>query len=227
MMRCQFILLKGSTYINPPFSYFHYNILGSLNGLVLLYGCQDHAICVCNPVTREYVELPKIKTDCDDDQYVHLFGYLPLTDEYKVVALHWRKLDFIEVAVCTLGCGNLWRIVGRLDYEISKYDGDRGVFANGPLHWVEKERGRVLAFDLTEEKFRESLSPPPWPLHRVRPLHALGDMSGIYIMFDQILECTCLNIWILEKKDDMEELVEHEPLGWISFTPFSQPWFNI
>lgn len=68
--------------------------------------------------------------------------------------------------------GDFWII------KISKSYNGPGVFANGALRWVDK-RGRVLTFDLTEEKFREPLSPPPSPHLGVTPFDTVGELDGV------------------------------------------------
>lgn len=109
--------------INPAFEnvdYFHY---GSVNGLIYPYKWRDHPSCICNPVTREYVMLPTPETSYGVNEHIHVssgFGYVSLTNEYKVVELYklWRDNASLKVAVYTLGSGKGWRCVGRfLDYK--------------------------------------------------------------------------------------------------------------
>ncbi|XP_026400309.1 putative F-box protein At3g10430 [Papaver somniferum] len=221
--------------INPQFENYHYYVLGSVNGLIYLYEWRVHTYYICNPVTREYVMLPKTSDDqygnlCYGcfcvNQYIHFgsgFGYDSLADEYKVVELYKlrRNTSFIKVGVYTLGSGKGWRIVGRLDYKICKFGAHGGVFGNGALHWVDKEGGRVLTFDLTEEKFHQPLSPPPSPCLGVMPFGTVGLLDGVlyYVTTHdyKIIEDRCLDIWLLRKKNDipdMKEQVENESLGW-------------
>lgn len=51
--------------INLTFPFVFYDIVGSFNGLACIYGRQYHEIygpaCICNPITRECVILPKCK----------------------------------------------------------------------------------------------------------------------------------------------------------------------
>lgn len=66
-------LVDGIRRINltPPFITAGHMVLGSFNGLVCLYGFKDYTTCICNPVTREYVMLPKFSRDLDPNQYIH------------------------------------------------------------------------------------------------------------------------------------------------------------
>lgn len=200
----------------PPFP-FSCEVLGSINGLICLYGYNGLTACICNPVTREYVMLPSIKRDCDDRQYNFCsngFGYLPLTNEYKVVVLYKREVDFADVAVYILGSSNGWKNVGRLESEFYNLFFHDGVFVNAALHWMDKRGGMVYVFDFAEEKFCEPISPPPFPPGRMWQHYtlALGVLDGVLyfsIRYDcQITGCPCSDIWLLKKQ------VGNESLGW-------------
>ncbi|XP_026443271.1 F-box protein At3g07870-like isoform X2 [Papaver somniferum] len=222
--------------LTPPYRSHEIKVLGSFNGLVCLHGWDDHYFyCICNPVTKEYVMLPKIEKDypVHDVKWSRGFGYLPLTNEYKVVQFMVRKeykfpesVVFTEAFVYTLGSGNGWRNVGRLDYEgCYMYDGCRvyaefGVFLNGVLHWAHIEGGKVLTLDLAEEKL-EYLSPPPLPLdggNRYRYSMGVLDRVLYYAMsqatrdFSQT-ESTYCDIWLLKNNNDISD-AEQEHLGW-------------
>ncbi|XP_026423457.1 putative F-box protein At3g10430 [Papaver somniferum] len=197
--------------LTPPFTSYHYKVLGSFNGLVCLYGYQNY--CICNPMTRESVMLPKFK---NDDQYIHYssgFGYLPLTNEYKVVEFYklGREPNFVEAAVYTLGSGEGWRNVGRFDGtgEVCVED---NVSVNGALHWVDYVGGWIYIFDLTEEKFREHVSPPPLPPDFMWYNFSIGvygvDLYYAIRYFCRNTECSWTDIWLQNKKND------DEPLGW-------------
>ncbi|XP_026398394.1 F-box protein At3g07870-like [Papaver somniferum] len=215
--------------INPPFR-FSYRVVGSLNGLICLYEYKYDIACICNPLTKEYVLLPKVDYDHEFSHWSIGFGYNASTNEYKVVELYKLRgeIGFMEVAVYTLGNGKGWRYVGRLDTKFFNICYGDGVFAYGALHWMDKKGERVFVFNLTKEKFGEKLSPPHFPpasswLHlppaRRRPVYTMGD-------FGEDLCCTiryyshmrtCLDIWLLRKRNDnpdMKEQVEHAPLFW-------------
>ncbi|XP_026420477.1 F-box protein At2g40925-like [Papaver somniferum] len=165
---------------------FSCEVLGSINGLICLYGYDGLTACICNPVTRENVMLPSIKTDC----------------------------DIVNVAVYTLGSSNGWKNVGMLESEFCDLFFHHGVFVNGALHWMDKRGGMVYVFDLAEEKFREPISPPTFPPGRMWQHYtlALGVLDGVLyfsIRYDcQITGCPCSYIWLLKKQ------VGNESLGW-------------
>ncbi|XP_026421098.1 putative F-box protein At1g32420 [Papaver somniferum] len=208
----------------PPFATSGYTFFGSINGLVCLSGYHDRSVCICNPVTKEYVKLPKFSRDSDSDQYfpwARGFGYLPLTNEYKFVESIRLKTDLsiVEVGVYTFGSGNGWRNVGRFDLKCGDTLIDNGVFVNGALYWVNKTGGVVFVFDLTEEKFREQISPHPKPTGWWHG-YSIGVLGGaLYYAIEhgyQLNESTS-DIWLLKGKNDshdMKEQVHQETLGW-------------
>ncbi|XP_026421789.1 F-box/kelch-repeat protein At3g23880-like [Papaver somniferum] len=212
-----------------------YMVIGSFNGIVCLYK-SDHTSLICNPVTRNYVVLPKFKGGCGEYVYCSSgFGYLPLTNQYKVVVLYKlrREPSFIEVAVYTLGSGKGWRNVWRSGFPFRLCYNETGVYANGALHWKENdEKGRVLVFDLTEEKFRQCLSPPPAPPkpeEGMRLNYFIGQLGGVlYCSIYYFMSDIHSDIWLLNEKEDigdMKDQVEHEPLAWskLFFCPGKEP----
>ncbi|XP_026433714.1 uncharacterized protein LOC113331185 [Papaver somniferum] len=201
-------------------------LLGSFNGLVCLYGLEDYTACLCNPVTKEYVMLPTIKRDFDDDEYIHYltgFGFLTTTHEYKVVEMYKLKtdLDVLLVGAYTVGSGNGWISVGRLDTKFIKVNEGVGVYVNETLHWMDKHRGTILVFDLIKEKFSEYLSPPPLSPYSTQYDCTLGDLGVVLYYavesnFD-IEEGPCFDVWLLNEKNDirdMKEQARQEPLCW-------------
>ncbi|XP_026420382.1 putative F-box protein At1g32420 [Papaver somniferum] len=204
--------------LTPPFPD-PYKFIGSFNGLVCLYDCHNHTACICNPLTREYVLLPSVNRDCDRHWIYRSsgFGYLPLTNEYKVVELYKlsAESDFIEVAVYTLGGGNGWKNVGRLDSKSFNIETSRCVFVNGALLWKTAIEGRVMAFDLAEEKFRKHITPPPLPQDYM--YCTTGEVGGVLCYETRHYLSSSSNIWLLKEKNnnlDMKEQVEDEPLCW-------------
>ncbi|XP_026387391.1 F-box protein At3g07870-like [Papaver somniferum] len=197
-----------------------YKVVGSINGLVFFYGYKDEIGCVCNPVTKESVMIPKISRDCHNHYNTRAigFGYLPLTDEYKVVGLYdTRDFGCLEVAVYTLGSANKWRKAERLCAAVALYV--YGKFAYGALYWRDVNTGSVFAFDLTEEKFSEHLRPPTLLQNGAWVNHTLGVLDGVlyYAIRDKRQVDKCFEIWLLRKKNDiahMKQQGEHELLGW-------------
>ncbi|KAH6774974.1 hypothetical protein C2S52_012535 [Perilla frutescens var. hirtella] len=162
-------------FISHPHS--HPSIQGSANGLLLLWDVSsnnpDSSLYVCNPITREYIELHShqelVKT-----KITYGFGVSKITGQHKVVSIsHERKDDQRknekqlikkpECRVYTLGTQSSWRSTASgaaLDYSCLTF----GVFLNGNLHWLvsDLEGCRwISCFDLETERFSSLLPAPP------------------------------------------------------------------
>lgn len=209
----------------PPFR--DAKIVGSSNGLLCLTGTPS--ICICNPITREQIMLPEIKTQyCDNHEHcmwANGFGYLSSTNEYKVVAIHASSEPiFIDVQIYTLGSRSGWRNLGRFDMDLcqSSYAFlPQGVFANGALYWVSGDLEMIVTFDLTQEKFCENLSPPPVPPNGFWTWNTIGVLDGcLYVAVWQLVEgdeTEWFDIWLLKKKNDnhgMKERERYQSFGW-------------
>ncbi|XP_026420002.1 putative F-box protein At3g10430 [Papaver somniferum] len=106
--------IRRITRINFTPPVWRFNFVGSCNGLICLLWYSS--VCICNPITKEYVMLPEMeKSQCDTKYYSQVsgFGYVSSTTEYKFVRI--RKLDtgFVEGHIYTLGSGNGWRNLGK------------------------------------------------------------------------------------------------------------------
>ncbi|KAI3894780.1 hypothetical protein MKX03_023575 [Papaver bracteatum] len=132
----------------------------------------NEPLYVCNPMTREFVNLPRIlideKESNDGIHIVYGFGYHPIINKYKVVRIFYvgnpKNPTFKgHVQVYTLGSGSGWQSTGETDYYLwpEKYNvGDPvGVCVNGALHWPCAESADIVAFDLADEEFH--LLPTP------------------------------------------------------------------
>ncbi|OVA13637.1 F-box domain [Macleaya cordata] len=166
------------TIINHPVVKPTYALVGSCNGLIYFTLKQPYndPFYICNPITREYVILPRFNNSnlivggYPKGCMVWGFGYLPSTNEYKVVRIHlytnpyqpsgWYKHDEIDAQVYTLGSGSGWR---KIKYSsplpICKLLAPWGVLANGALYWL-GSGGKSFTFDLADEELRYFLSPP-------------------------------------------------------------------
>ncbi|GJY81703.1 F-box associated domain containing protein [Tanacetum coccineum] len=103
--------------------------VGSINGLVCLTenGNESDITYICNPVTREYMMLPKhIFFSERNESVIFGFGVGLVTGEYKVIRtllMHFRenpnleiyRPDLIQAKVYTLGTGK-WRQLGQVPY---------------------------------------------------------------------------------------------------------------
>ncbi|XP_076918370.1 F-box protein At3g07870-like [Bidens hawaiensis] len=140
--------------------------VGSVNGLVCLweFGPNHDNTYICNPITREYMILPRQKYYREGyAAIVYGFGAGLRTKEYKVMRVFQGDIPpnthLLEAEVYTLGTGQ-WRSLGRAPYCLNGYGGP---FLNGNAHWTVTEKDapeKICAFDFDKETFQLIPSPP-------------------------------------------------------------------
>ncbi|XP_026395477.1 F-box protein DOR-like [Papaver somniferum] len=196
-------------------------LIDSHNGLICLAGYPPRpaiigSVCICNPITREYVLLPQV-VDRFYDVWVTGFGYVSSSNEYKVVGMYNNlKEEFLEVYIYTLGSGNGWRNLGKFSTEYNPYPLHQGKFANGAIHWLSRNVEMIVAFDLAEEKFCEHLSPPPLPVDYNWDESRIGVWDG-FLWFGIGEEDEFYDIWQSKRKNDnhdMKQKEEHQSFCW-------------
>ncbi|XP_026460230.1 putative F-box protein At4g21240 [Papaver somniferum] len=141
-----------------------YKIRNSCNCLICFgvsYGdnCSLFDACICNPITKEYVALPKLEEGFTrNGRVMSGFGYLSLSDEYKVIRIYNEpeKPNVGLVDVYTLGSGRGWRNVGEFNREIVLFASRHGTFVNGAIYWI-NANGVIVVFDLVDENFLTKL----------------------------------------------------------------------
>ncbi|XP_047939466.1 F-box protein At1g47340-like [Salvia hispanica] len=130
-------------------------IQGSANGLLLLENPFIDHLYVCNPITREYVELHGLHTHPRGDCYG--FGVGKISGQHKVVYLNPKS----GCHVYTLGTGSSWRRVEAVP-SFNHCDKSVGAFVNGNLHWLVsngQERAYICCFDVETECFSTFSAP--------------------------------------------------------------------
>ncbi|XP_042006326.1 F-box protein At3g07870-like [Salvia splendens] len=183
-------------------------VVGSTNGLILVCGI-DARLCVCNPITSEYIKLPLQPAD----SHVVGFGVSKLSGQYKIIC---------GAHVYTLGRGGgCWRgIVGatgrlRLPWE-------NAVFFNGNLHWLtidSKENTLVCCFDLETELYSNFSLPPPdhiiyddgYPLY-LNGGYQLCVLDGRLCLCDIVQPCRTV-IWQMNTYGDANSWVKAYAVG--------------
>ncbi|XP_042010593.1 F-box protein DOR-like [Salvia splendens] len=134
-----------SYYVDAP--YVATYRIDSVNGLCLMRYGTANTLLVCNPITRQYVELPPQPTH----SFIFGFGVSKLSGKYKI--LYGDKSGSFHI--CTLG-EESWRRISdaTLAFPIANYD--TAAFLNGNLHWLASDcDGNILicCFDLETELF--------------------------------------------------------------------------
>ncbi|KAK9074103.1 hypothetical protein SSX86_006700 [Deinandra increscens subsp. villosa] len=145
--------------------------VGSVNGLICLweFGPNIDNTYICNPITREYLSLPRQKYYKDGHASIaYGFGVGLQTKEYKVIRTFQECIPpkpceasekrVREAEVYTLGMGQ-WRSLGHVPYWLS---GQRGQFLNGNAHWFvsdEDSPEKLCSFNIEKETFQLFPSP--------------------------------------------------------------------
>ncbi|KAK3000275.1 hypothetical protein RJ639_022805 [Escallonia herrerae] len=184
------------------------DLVGSINGLLCLADLElDETICICSPIVRQYVTLPKSKFKRGyPDIVVNAFGFSSVTGEYKVLRIfqerkdqdpRWSPSCKSEGEVYALGTGT-WRSIGHVPFLFTART--FGVLLNGNLHWDVNDidgSGLICSFDIEKEKFN-AMSPPKRN-DRSNELVNLGVLEGCLSM------STCQNavesdfvIWVMQ-----------------------------
>ncbi|KAL4318288.1 hypothetical protein GQ457_18G007840 [Hibiscus cannabinus] len=135
----------------------HGKLVASSNGLLCF--CNSSAIHICNPLTGDSVELPKLAAESG----VVGFGFNPTTKEYKVLDIIYQRKRLRsdshlapfqpKVRIFTLG-DSQWRSLGMAPYQFIERQSQ--VAVSGRLHWISQDlvKDRIISFDLTTEQFQ-------------------------------------------------------------------------
>ncbi|XP_022758955.1 F-box protein At3g07870-like isoform X2 [Durio zibethinus] len=163
----------------------HANLVGSCNGLLCF--CNSSQIHICNPLTKDAIELPKLLRDPGEVGILG-FGFSPTTKEYKLVEIVYQRRRPVyqrrrpifsthlaasnsfqsEVRILTLG-GSRWRSLGMVPYRFIRQPSQ--VMVCGRLHWIfqpakYKMENQIISFELTAEQFQEVPKPDCGSLDR-------------------------------------------------------------
>ncbi|XP_073146819.1 F-box/kelch-repeat protein At3g23880-like [Henckelia pumila] len=152
-------------------------IVGSVNGLLCLreYGNKVYdALYICNPITREYIALPRIEGGMVEypDSSEYGFGVSKISGQYKVVRnIHRHSNDpqKHECLVYTVGTRS-WRQVIQPGPPLGRHDLSCSLFLKGNLHgsvqdYCGSDDRFISCFDLESESFKPfpAFPPPPVP----------------------------------------------------------------
>ncbi|KAJ9551940.1 hypothetical protein OSB04_015985 [Centaurea solstitialis] len=181
--------------------------VGSINGLICIWHPGVDNVYVCNPITREYLTLPRSQNNEDGCGVIdYKFGVNSLTGEYKVLRIF--RVDFppypyvsgrpslLEAEVYTLGTSQ-WRSLGQVPY---RFGGFRGTFLNSYFHWEiyhEDAPGSIFTFDLDKETFQLFPSPPTEPGAMQKSTGNLGVLKGCLCRLD--IYAFDLEIWVMKQ----------------------------
>ncbi|XP_047944572.1 F-box protein CPR1-like isoform X2 [Salvia hispanica] len=165
----------------------------SVNGLLLLKDYFVNHLYVCNPVTREFIELREPHDLPWGDCYG--FGVGKISGKHKVVRLHPKS----GCHVYTLETGSSWRRVETPPSFSDWYSYD-SAFVNGNIHWiVSDKKHHIWCFDVETECFSIFSA----PIEAITgKLYTLGDCLCFYDV--EGLEEDNV-IWLLKEYEQVEK----------------------
>ncbi|KMT06818.1 hypothetical protein BVRB_7g159740 [Beta vulgaris subsp. vulgaris] len=147
-------------------------VLDSCNGLLLLEDHDRRLLCVVNPLTQEFISLPRSTNQVSKKGHksYYALGYSTKSDKYKVVRLVGNLRDaqggyyleyYWHVEVLTLGT-NKWRKIDGCDLVLQNGCIDEGpIMINGALYWLSHigHRNEIVRFEIELEEFKLIQSP--------------------------------------------------------------------
>ncbi|OVA01221.1 F-box domain [Macleaya cordata] len=197
-------------------------ILGPCNGLLCIISDKD-VICIWNPSTKEYKELPTLEqlefipTNLSTTRITYGFGYNCNIEDYKLVRIETFYApdpygNSSEVMVYSLR-SNSWKSIQDIPYDPSYGGRQPGVLVNGALHWIatrwigSKARKVVLvSFDIGDETFKEV--PPPEhfknkkfhknKLGSLRNCLNVGVLGGCLCVLCHLYKVIFVDVWVMK-----------------------------
>ncbi|OMO57908.1 hypothetical protein COLO4_35011 [Corchorus olitorius] len=187
-------------------------IIGSCNGLIALETNNGDAIVICNPTTRKIRVVPKPPTlpaSAEKNLVYYGFGYDPVSDDYKLVALIQRynkqnqRFDITNITteIFSLKTG-YWR---SSFHEAPCFPSlllkqlIQPIIVNNAWHLIIKHDRSItiVAFDLITERYREDV---PLPLLKNFAVMELGGcLSIISERYDINPRRTWYDIWVMKE----------------------------
>ncbi|XVE78350.1 hypothetical protein DITRI_Ditri13aG0137900 [Diplodiscus trichospermus] len=219
----------------PPL--LNFRLVSSCNGLLCLRASsRSFGLCVYNPFTRDYTELPKL-TKYPSHVGVLGFGFDPTTNKYKVVQISCDQRRIgrpfhviarsallqtqaattsIESSVHILTVGSpAWRNLGSLPFRCMWQRSQ--VLVNGKLHWVsypDRQKATELiitSFDLATEQFQDV--PRPDCINLTRRFDQLVVLRGCLAAVSYHDDNEQLEIWVMKEYGLNESWVKEFSIG--------------
>ncbi|GAA0165446.1 hypothetical protein LIER_20848 [Lithospermum erythrorhizon] len=218
--------------IQTPFSTDmpEFSVVGSCDGILCLVNSLfNDPICVYNPFTRQYRELPK-SVEFPNQEVMYGFGCHPVSKDYKIIKIIYlitpqtvvrslrrhRRRRFMqsEVQVFSLG-GQEWKSIAAIPYQLDHLSGVASL--NGRIHWVDHHavfRGLIVSFDFSDEEFRE-IRMPERNEQFTRSDYHLAVLRGCLSVAIPISARLGggLDIWIMKEYGVKESWVKHYKVG--------------
>ncbi|WCJ17867.1 F-box associated ubiquitination effector family protein [Euphorbia peplus] len=182
-----------------------YTVVNSCNGfLCLSESFHGKPVVVSNPITGEFINLPRITSVVGYEDYVDSgFGYSPKSNQYKVVRIFELSLPLergyqtiARLAQVHILGSRSWKNIESapcLDYKLSF-----PTYLNGAVHWfchrVDK-LSQMVSFDCEKECFLPFSLPPLKDPNKVNV--GLGVLEG-YLCICDSSTLTSICVWVMK-----------------------------
>ncbi|KAI4334809.1 hypothetical protein L6164_013517 [Bauhinia variegata] len=159
-------------------------VMCSFNGLICI-GSRTRLdpLKICNPVTRESLELPHSNFANRVEFHQVALGYDNITKRYKVVRSYKAVETWSRIEILTLG-ETIWKKFSTRNVFYERYG---PVFHDGAFHWTFYLYRQLVQFDLSTDGFHISpplfLAPFPQVLHYLSLLNVEG---RLLLTFDDL-----------------------------------------
>ncbi|XP_026444065.1 putative F-box protein At3g16210 isoform X1 [Papaver somniferum] len=159
------------------------DFVGASNGLIWIWlfdytGARD-SLCLWNPATREYKQIPNPSGEFNRHHVVlHNFCYDHKIDDYKLAICEAVYGGNSLLHVYTLA-SNSWKVGKKATYRFPYNMERRGVLVNADFHWlaVAEYKYFLLSLDISDESFKEMQLPKEF-LTTKDPHMVLGELEG-------------------------------------------------
>ncbi|XP_026416066.1 F-box/kelch-repeat protein At3g23880-like [Papaver somniferum] len=202
-------------------------ILGSCNGLICLgivtYDCDATRICIWNPTTKEYKQIPRCGSPSSDKNWSYAkygFGFDNNSDDYKVVRIPWDNYcESSVIQVYTMGSDS-WHEVQTIPYWLRWQERSSLPFFNGALHWLGyTTQGTSSDFIVSFELSNERLAQLPFPEKNRKDW---DDSEKVFTSVGVLRDCNCLNIGYTDDHIDIWVMQDYGvPESWTKRFTFS------
>ncbi|XP_062105812.1 F-box protein At3g07870-like [Humulus lupulus] len=192
----------------------NYNIVNSCKGLLCLSEhSRNDPVAVANPVTGEFVKLPRTCNDLDCKTFVDCgLGFSPKSKKFKVVRIFSGYTAVTErvvrqsygktvAEVHTLGTDSWRSVTGAVPYSFKKLAFP--TYINGALYAFcinNKESDCIVSFLFDNEQFEPVPLPPQWKWRPKRRNVSMGVLGVDQLCVCDTSDVETTKIWVM--KDD-------------------------
>ncbi|KAK6139828.1 hypothetical protein DH2020_026403 [Rehmannia glutinosa] len=164
--------------------------------------CCMHTLYVCNPSVRQIVRVPYHSNNAR--LYNIAFGYLPVSNEYKIVHMFFNGNEKMGCEIFSFRSGEnvgsgSWRRI--MDCPFSAWTDEYPMCINGTIYWAVSSGWKdksILCLDLEKEEF----SSVCYPMHESKKysfLEYIGLMGDLCVV-GFCAEESIIDVWMLKDK---------------------------